>query len=136
MTSTQDLSINKTHLFSLHEVALLDITAGLKTTGTETLLRELLTYLIDEALTPDMLALQEAYTKQDWAQIQQLAHKIKGGATYIGTIRLKIACQYLEHYSKIRDEELLEPLYQQVFTVIHDTIETVSTWLSQEPMTG
>ncbi len=126
-----DLPTNRENLFTLSEFALLDIGAGLETAGTEPILRELLMCLINEALAPDIAKMQVAYLKKNWDEIQQLAHKIKGGAVYVGTIRLKMACQYLERYWKTGQHELLEQLYQQALTVIHETVIAISAWLKQ-----
>lgn len=125
----KDLPADKASLFSLNEFALFDIRAGLETAGTEEVLRGLLTCLVNEALAPDLAKMHAAYSENNWDKIQQLAHKIKGGALYVGTVRLKMACQYLERYWKTGQKELLEQLYQQALTVVHETVIVVSAWL-------
>ncbi|WP_131753268.1 Hpt domain-containing protein [Legionella jordanis] len=82
--------------------------------------------------TPNDLArMKEAHDLNDWESTQNIAHKIKGGAVYLGTVRLKMACQHLEHYWKSGHSELLEPLYQQVITVINDSLEAMNDWLEK-----
>src|SRR3990167_10706155 len=125
----KDLPQDKANLFALSEFALLDISAGLETAGTEDVLRELLLCLINQALAPDVAKMQAAHAENNWDKVQQLAHKIKGGALYVGTIRLKMACQYLERYWKTGQTEFLPQLYQQALTVIHDTVIEVRVWL-------
>lgn len=129
LSYAKDLPQDKANLFALNNFALLDISAGLETAGTEEVLRELLMCLVNEALAPDVLKMQTAYIENNWDKVQQLAHKIKGGAVYVGTIRLKMACQYLERYWKTGQKELLEQLYQQALAVINETVIVVSTWL-------
>ena len=124
-----DLPGDKASLFALSEFALLDISVGLETAGTENVLRELLLCLVNQALAPDVAKMQAAYTENNWDKVQQLAHKIKGGSVYVGTIRLKMACLYLERYWKTGQTELLMQLYQQALTVIQDTIIEVTAWL-------
>ena len=126
---TNDFPQDKVNLFTLSEFALLDVSSGLETVGEKDVLRELLICLINEALTADVAKMRAAYTENNWDKVQQLAHKIKGGAVYVGTIRLKMACQYLERYWKTGQNELLEPLYQQALTVIDETVIAVSSWL-------
>ena len=126
---TNDLPTDTENLFALSKFPLLDIEAGLETAGTKAVLRELLLCLVNEAIAPDVSKMQAAYAENDWDTVQKLAHKIKGGAVYVGTIRLKMACQYLERYWKIGQKKLLEQLYQQALAVINETVIAISTWL-------
>ena len=121
----KDLPATEAHLFSINQFALFNLSIGLETAGTEEVLRELLACLVNEVLAVEVHKMKLAYAEKDWEKIQQLAHKIKGGAVYVGTIRLKMACQYLERYWKTGQSELLEPLYHQALTVIHETIAAV-----------
>ena len=57
-------------------------------------------------------------------------HKMKGGAVYIGTVKMRYACQYLERYQKSGLTKLLEPLYQQLLSVVLDTQSHIKEWLS------
>ena len=80
--------------------------------------------------------MEEAHQSRDWDKTQQLAHKIKGGAIYVGTVKTKIACQYLERYWKTGHSELLEELYQQAVTVIHESMQEVNRWLKAQQGTA
>ncbi len=110
-------------LFALEPFPLIDINEGLRIVGDRKLLLQMLTFLSRKSLPEDLIILNNAYRLNNWPEIEEIAHKIKGGAVYVGAMRLKIACQYLEHYRKTGERDLLEPLYQQVLTVITDTVE-------------
>lgn len=125
-----DLPDTIEHLFNLTEFPLLDIDEGIKTTGNPAILAEMLSLLIQDSLPKDLQLMEEAHQTLDWDKVQQLAHKIKGGAIYVGTVKMKIACQYLERYWKTGHSELLEELYQQAITVIHESMQEVGRWLN------
>lgn len=128
----KDLPKNDTDLFVLDAYPLLDKNEGLRTVGSEAALRDLLNIMNSEALPGDIGQLQAAYVLKDWEKVQQLAHKIKGGAVYVGTIRLKMACQYLERYWKLGKRALLEQLYQQVLVVDRETRKEITKFLKEE----
>ena len=57
---------------------------------------------------------------------------LRGGAVYVATIKMKMACQYLERYWKAGHRDLFEKLYQQTLMVIDDTVKTINQWLSNK----
>lgn len=130
-TWTSDLPESDEALFQLSTYPLLDIAEGIKTTGTKEGLCEMLQFFID-TLPDDMQLLKVAYETGDWDKTQQLAHKIKGGVVYVGAVRMKIACQYLERYWKIGKRDLLEQLYQQLIQVTDESILAIQEWLTQK----
>jgi HPt (histidine-containing phosphotransfer) domain-containing protein len=75
--------------------------------------------------------MKNAYRKKDFALIEKIAHKVKGGAVYVGTTRMKYACQYLERYWKTGQQELFDKLYQQTIHTIKDTSVYISNWLKK-----
>lgn len=125
----QDLPQNDADLFVLDAFPLLDKNEALKLGFTEVVWREILKMLTEADFAQDVAQMESAYAKKDWDKVQQLAHKIKGGAAYVGTVRMKIACQYLERYWKMGKRDLLEKLYQQAIGVIHETVAAVSEFL-------
>jgi len=118
-------------LFHLSEFPFLDIEEGIKTTGNESLLAEMLKFMVNESLPDDLDLMKKAYAAHDWDKTQQLAHKIKGGAIYVGTVKLKMACQYLERYWKAGQRDLLDKLYQQAVAVIEQSIHEINRWLAK-----
>ncbi|KTD53031.1 response regulator [Legionella quateirensis] len=124
-----DLPEQKELMFDLSQFPVLDIEEGIKTTGNESTLCETLIFMIKESLPTDFELMKEAHAALDWDQTQRLAHKIKGGAVYVGTIKMKMACQYFERYWKSGQCDLLEPLYQQVVTAINESMQEINIWL-------
>ncbi len=95
----KDLPETEEQLFELEQFPLLSVVKGIETLGNETLLTDILKGFI--ALIPKQKEeLQQAFAAGDWDRVEQLTHKAKGGAEYSGTIRMKVACQYLERYRK------------------------------------
>ena len=125
-----ELPLQEADLFNLSDFKTLDIEEGVRTTGNDALLAEMLTFMIAESLPADVNQMKAAHDALNWDKTQKLAHKIKGGAVYVGTIRLKMACQYLERYWKTAQHDLLEKLYQQVLTVIDESVQDIKHWLS------
>ncbi len=124
-----NLPDNDNDLFDLSEFPFLDLQEGINTTGNEEMLAEMLAIMIGGELQSDLEQMKLAFNTKDWEKTQQLAHKIKGGAVYVGTVKMKIACQYLERYWKEGQRDLFEPLYEQTTQVIETTIDAVHQWL-------
>ncbi|RMX18765.1 response regulator [Legionella jordanis] len=118
-------------LFNLKDFPILDIEKGIDTTGSESMLVEMLSIMITESLPNDLESLKKAHEADDWYTVQRIAHKIKGGAVYVGTVKIKMACQYLEGYWKTGQRDLLLPLYQQAVTVISESLEEIKRWLNE-----
>ncbi|KTD40423.1 PAS domain-containing sensor histidine kinase [Legionella parisiensis] len=124
-----DSPATEEQFFELSEFPLLDIKEGIKTTGTEDMLCKMLQLMLHHSLVEDITLLKKAHAQGDWEKTLQLAHKIKGGVVYVGAIRLKIACQYLERYWKSGQCDLLEKLYQQMTQVIDETTSEIQKWI-------
>ncbi|MBA2657639.1 MAG: PAS domain-containing protein [Tatlockia sp.] len=126
----RDLPETEELLFKLEQFPLLDIAKGLETLGSKIILSDMLHDMMD--LIPiQKKELQQAHATDDWDKIEQLAHKVKGGAEYPGTIRMKYACQYLERYRKAGHSGLLEKLYLQLMSVFDDTQIQIANWLKK-----
>lgn len=125
-----DLPSTEEELFKLSSFAILDEAEGLKTTGTQAMLRDMLQFMLN-SLPGDITLLKTAHDEQNWEKTQQLAHKIKGGVVYVGAVRIKMACQYLEHYWKSGERKLLEPLYQQLLLVINESMIEIEQWIKK-----
>lgn len=123
-----DLPTNEGELFQLKQYPLLDVKDGLTLLGDEVILREILSELVKD-LPQNKMDLLQAYDNKNWSLMERLAHKIKGGADYVGTIRMKYACQYLESYHKAGYSKCLEALYQQLIEVLNETQIHINSWL-------
>lgn len=81
--------------------------------GSEDTLNNLLNMLI-EGFPAELNQLETAYRRGDWSAIQAIAHKLKGGSSYVGTTRLKETCSLLELAIKKGKKEVSDKLYQKV----------------------
>lgn len=127
-----DLPDTEEALFELETLPLFSEEAALQQIPDRALLISLLQTYLSEAIQHDVAQMQHHHQKEEWAEIEKLAHKVKGGAAYIGTQRMHHACQYLERYYKAGHRALLEPLYQQLIRVNEDTIQEISSWLQSQ----
>ncbi|WP_078061445.1 response regulator [Legionella saoudiensis] len=124
-----DLPDTEDELFALEQYPLLEVEQTLKNLGDKVILRNLLKQLVESELPQDLNRMKNSFAKEDFVHVEKLAHKIKGGAVYIGTMRMKYACQYLERYWKTGQRNLFPKLYFQAISVIEDTMFYVKNWL-------
>jgi len=124
-----DLPQTEDELFKLESYPLLNEEEGIAASGDIEMLQELLTMLVNETFPEELALLIKAHEQDDWETIQSIAHKVKGGALYCGTIRLRYACQYTERYRLAGHSKLLEHLYQQLLAVINETAKFLKDWL-------
>lgn len=132
----KDLPNTEAELFQLQRYSLFDPKIALEQTNDLSLLFDILKAFLSEEGQEDILCMKKAYEGKDWAKIESLAHKLKGGALYMGTCRLQYACQYFERYYKANHRALLEELYQQLQDVYIDTTKEVKAWLMKYNKTG
>ncbi len=125
----RDLPAIERQLFELDTFPLLDINHAFENIGNEALLREMLQLMLDKAIPDDATAIKKAHAANDWELVEKLAHKMKGGAVYCGTIRMQHACQYLERYRKAGHTAALNVLYEQLIRVVEDTMGPIREWL-------
>jgi len=126
-----DLPDREEDLFNLDAFCLLDIDDAQASMGNDnTLLKTILKSMIEEELPEDIRDLDNAHSAGDWDAIEKMTHRMKGGLVYCGTLKLIHACQYLERYQKAGHTKLIEPLYQQLLTVVADTTVAIRKWLS------
>ena len=128
--SRKDLPDSDEELFQLNQFPILNSDDALKNCATHEMLKELLTLLIKE-LPTDLECMKKAFKAHDYPLVEKTAHKIKGGAVYVGTIRMKYACQYVERYWKSGQRELFDALTHQAVHTIEETINTLEGWLQR-----
>jgi len=128
----RDLPDLEDELFQIEQFALLDDEQALKNCGDNpAMLREMLTLMINKEVPADLEKMKKAYAANDYPLVEKIAHKIKGGAVYVGTTRMKYACQYVERYWKSGERLLFAKLYQQAVDVIEHTSAFVKEWLQR-----
>ncbi len=81
--------------------------------GNEAVVYEMLAMLV-ESFPIEIEEMQLAYEKKDWKALYAIAHKLKGGSSYCGTLLLKSACSELESYIKAGLTEKIPELYQKM----------------------
>lgn len=128
----QDLPDTNDELFQLEQFLLFDREEALKNCGNKSMVIELLTVMITKDMPHDLECMKSAYANKDYSLIEKTVHKIKSSALYVGTIRMKYACQYLERYRKTGEGDLLEPLYHQAISVIEETCDYIIKWLNEQ----
>lgn len=124
------LPTNEEDLFKLSSFLILDTSEAIKFTLTEEILLETLSLMLD-SLPEEVATMKQFHAQGDWEKTQSMAHKIKSGCIYVGTIRMKMACQYFERYWKTGRTDLLEKLYQQVVDTIEESIVFIDKWKKQ-----
>lgn len=112
----------------LNGVAVLDIPNALSAVGNESVLAELLEFMVN-TLPQDTTIMEAAFMSNDQDKVRSQAHKIKAGALYVGTLRLKLVCQHLEDTKNPEHPDLFKARYLQTIEVIQDTTKAISTWL-------
>jgi PAS domain S-box-containing protein len=120
----------KRDLFNLSHLALFDSEDALKNCGNTKMLRELMS-LMSKELPNDLKCMKKAFNAHDFNLVEKTAHKIKSGAIYLGTSRMKYACQYLERYWKSGKRELFEALYNQAVIIVEETLNSINEWLGK-----
>ena len=124
----RDLPDTDLELFQMDQFSLFDKDQGIKNSGSKGMLIELLTIMVAD-IPKDLQGMQAAFVNKDYQHVEHLAHKIKGGAVYVGTTRLKYACQYLERYWKSGERELFGELYRQMIKIMEETGVSINEWL-------
>ncbi len=127
-TARKDLPNNDGEMFQLTQFPILNSEEALKNCGTLEMLTELLT-LMSQELPTDLECMKKAFNAHDYSLVEKTAHKIKGGAVYVGTTRMKYACQYVERYWKSGQRDLFDALYHQAVSTIEETITYIDGWL-------
>lgn len=115
---------------NINALSLLDIEAGLKSSGSKEVLKDLLKLLIIET-QKDLEIIQLAWKMKDYNQVQSIAHRMKSGAVYCGTVRMKQACEDLEHHFKFSKSGNPTEIYDQFCLVNQQTIEAIEHWLKK-----
>ena len=111
MLTGEGLPTTESELFELSNYPILDESKGIEYFGEKKQLQEMLIVVQKEIIPKETIDIEKAHCAQDWNTVQKIAHKMKGSSLYCGTIRMTIACQYMERYYKAGHKKLLEKLY-------------------------
>lgn len=127
----KDLPDSDDEMFQLNQFPILSSEEAFKNCGNHEMLKQML-LLMTQELPMDLEVMKKAFEALDYPLVEKTAHKIKGGAVYIGTVRMKYACQYIERYRKSGQSDLFSPLYHQAISTIEETITYIEGWLQRD----
>ncbi len=130
-----DLPNTEQELFQLEAYPLFDEQLALEQIPDKNLLLTLLESYCSDEIQKDIMQMKLEHQQQHWDKVEELAHKIKGGVAYIGTQKMRFACQYLERYYKAGHRNVLEPLYQQLIKVNEETMQKLTQWIKEATST-
>lgn len=125
-----DLPLREEDMFHLEQFALLDSELGLKNCGNLNMLIQLLTIIVND-IPQNLEQMKKAYESQNYNQIEKIAHSFKGSAVYVGTTRMKYACQYVERYWKSGKRQLFDQLYHQAVHTLEESCSYITNWLKE-----
>ncbi len=75
---------------------------------------------------------KKAQEEHDWKVIDFQAHKLKGGSTYVGAVRLHEVCKALGESLSASDLQVSERLLQQLIQILRETREMFLAWLEKK----
>lgn len=112
-------------LIAWEDFSLLDLELGIKNLGSKETLLDMLDLFFKE-IKEDLPALQADWKNKNIVNVKHLAHKMKSGALYCGTIRLQKACEFLELGSAVE----LPHAYKAFCQIAEQTMDTIKAELS------
>lgn len=124
-----DLPASEAELFQLEKFPILNEQDGIDISGGKDNLKIALKMSQESIFPQEVANIEQAHGIGDWDKVQKVAHKLKGGSLYCGTVRMTHACQYLERYWKAGHRKLLEELYQQMLNAVEETQRAIHAWL-------
>ncbi|MFZ0219644.1 MAG: response regulator [Candidatus Aquirickettsiella sp.] len=96
------------------ELAVLDVDKAFQLGGNKEFVKETFTLMINN-LIENLDEFPQLFKRKEWQAIKDRAHKLKGGASYCGALRLEQACKQIDDY--IREHGPIgqtNQLYQQL----------------------
>jgi len=116
LKSSEQVNHTKTNLEQAEKVVDFEYTNKLLG-GNEAVVREMLIMLMN-SLPYEIEALEQVYQQKDWEGLRAVVHKLKGGSSYCGTLRLKSVCIELDNYLKSGLTARIPELYQKLLAEI------------------
>lgn len=123
-----NLSMEKANLLDIiNSYPIYNKTISLKNlSGNVDLFNEIIE-MFKESIPGHIQDLEKAYQLKDWETIENIVHKIKGGACYAGAIRLNYICKNFLRSSLTAQSQQLEMLYTYLISSlkeIHKVLES------------
>ena len=115
------------------EPLVIDLELGAKILNSDLAAAEKMISELVKALPDDLKKIETAFSKKDYHSLRDLAHYLKGGASYCGTPRLKQAANELDDTIKVtKDKAKIFIAYQKLCDEITAIIEEYPKIKSQE----
>lgn len=90
----------------------------------EVLIQEMLIVFL-RTLPDEVRQLQISFEKKDWQTLRAIVHRLKGGGSYCGTLRLNHVCTRLEEVILANEKKMISSLYQQLMAEIEKVKEVI-----------
>ncbi len=106
------------------ELPVIDLELGAKLLGAnQDTAKEMIAQLA-AMLPEDLTKIQNAFVKRDYETLKNLAHYVKGGASYCGTPRLKYAAAQMEEliHNRSCSNKVIETAYHHLCAEINNVI--------------
>lgn len=103
----------------------IDLKAGAALAGGNQELAIELLQLLKESLPKDLKKIEQAYQQKDWEALLQLVHRLHGGVSYTGAMKLKDAAYQLEKAMKNKSNSDWDDLYHTFIKCLKLTLKNL-----------
>jgi len=99
----------------IDQIPVIDLNLGAEILGGSLASAEQMISELVNMLPGDLKKIKDAFSKKDYSTLRDLAHYVKGGASFCGTPRLKEAAGQLDQVIRVEsDDEEIEAAYKQL----------------------
>lgn len=122
ISEEKNISLGKANLLDIiNSYPLFDRKISLQNlSGNEELLKEILE-MFKQSIPEQLQELKKGYELKNWEVLENIVHKIKGGACYVGAVRLNYVCQDFLRCYTTGQSQLLDSLYQNLLLILVET---------------
>jgi PAS domain S-box-containing protein len=125
----EKLSLNYHHYEKYHLFNIEKAVSRLQSLST---LKEMVILFLEQDLLNNMESSTYAFEQGHYDFLQELVHKIRGGAIYCSTERLQKVSETMEAVLANQEEIQIKTLFPVWSYVLHQTIQQLQRWLSQD----
>ena len=117
-----NIGIEKANLLEIiNSYPIFDKSISLKNLSDNEKLFQEVVEMFNQSIPEQLQDLEKAYALKNWAALENIVHKIKGGACYVGAIRLNYVCQNFLRCYLTGQSQLLDSLYQCLIGSLTET---------------
>jgi CheY-like chemotaxis protein len=122
-----NMGIEKANLLDIiNSYPIFDKRISLKNLSGNAKLFQEIVEMFNQSIPEQLQELEKAYALKDWDALENTVHKIKGGACYVGAIRLNYVCQNFLRCYLTGQSQLLDSLYQCLIQSLTETQQALS----------